>query len=123
MTANEGAIARRLAKRTVRLLRGSGFVVSDNAAQDFFKGFPLGRGPAFHKSLMTLVSLAVKFRKVRITNRSGAQEVADQLYVQRQQLEKDKVLRETLNDLIGKIVEVTPKDSFRESQKEDRPDE
>ena len=123
MTANEGAIARRLAKRTVRLLRGSGFVVSDNAAKDFFKEFPLGRGPAFHKSLMTLVSLAVKFRKVRITNRSGAQEVADQLYVQRQQLEKDKVLRETLNDLIGKIVEVTPKDSFRESQKEDRPDE
>lgn len=119
MTAREGAIALRLERRVLDILRSEGFVVADNATQGLFAELPIT--PKLSGALVSLASSVILLRKVYFTDRARVYELTDEAYMLRAWLENAGVDREKLNDLIGKIRELTLEDSLQMPQRESQP--
>ena len=117
MTTCKGVAALPLEKRVLDYLREKGFTVADKATDDFFAGFSLN--PDVSEVLMLLVSSVIELRKAYFTDKTKMYTLTEEVYVLRAQLEEAGVNKEMLNDLIGKIRELTPRDSMEILQGEE----
>lgn len=110
MTVCGDVITHRLEEEMLDSLRKEGFIVADDATGGFFAGMSVT--PELSKALRLLVSSVIALRKSYLTKKGSDHALIDEVYTLRARLEEDGVSKESLNDLIGKIREITPRDSL-----------
>ena len=120
MPGNEGVtVLCHREEKALDLLRDAGFIVPNDGTKGLFAGFP-GEPPEL---LMDLVGLVIVARKAYITdkaNEARLSKAGDDLFEMRLRLREAGVNWEWLNNLIGKIMKLTPDYLLKSERKADR---